>query len=125
MIEQEHAINLEHTAEYFTLESTLDIMINLFQQVFGIYIGELQVAERNSLALSGNGGDVVWHESVRMFAVRNTDGEHDFLAYLYLDLFEPDNMKRGDTAFNIIPVSIDDRMDRVVVKYCGTDLFTS
>ena len=99
-------LSTDEVSEYFPLEVVVMNMIDLFNTFFGIDIRELESHDRNALSSSGNGSDLIWHETVRMFAVRDTNKNQDFLGYLYLDLFEREGKRNLAACSNILPVRI-------------------
>jgi metallopeptidase MepB len=102
--EQQGKMPSDKISEYFPLEGVINTMMEMFRQVFGVAFTELDPEERAKLSSSGDGGGLVWHDTVRLFAARDTDGDQEFLGYLYLDLFERDDKKAGDAAFHVRPV---------------------
>ncbi len=90
--------------EYFPLQTVLAGMLGIFQDLFCIEFIKIVQSERDTLASSGNGGDLVWHEDVQLFGVWDKDQGREFLGYLYLDLFSREGKVGGMRACNIIPV---------------------
>ena len=105
MLEKEYSLDQEKIAEYFPLSSTIKGMLNIFEELFGMVFVEITDGERDKLAPSGNGSDIVWHPEVQVFSVWDDEGEGSgFSGYLYLDLF-PREGKYGHAAnFNLQPV---------------------
>ncbi|KAI1081775.1 Metalloprotease [Whalleya microplaca] len=104
MIEQEYSINEVEIAEYFPLQSTVQGMLNIFEELFGLVFVKLDNAERERLSPTGKAEDIAWHEDVIIFSVWNDSSEGDgFAGYLYLDL-HPRKGKYGHAAnFSIQP----------------------
>ncbi|RFU26765.1 hypothetical protein B7463_g9574, partial [Scytalidium lignicola] len=104
MLETQYLVDQEKIAEYFPLQTTIKGMLEIFQHLFGLVFIEITNNERNKLANSGKGSDLVWHEDVQVFSVWNDNEQgSNFVGYLYLDLF-PREGKYGHAAnFNLWP----------------------
>lgn len=104
MIEDEYSIDEQKIAEYFPLQSTVDGMLHIFEELFGLVFVELTGKDRDAIAETGKGKDIVWHEDVKLFSVWDDEGEGSgFVGYLYLDL-HPRQGKYGHAAnFNLQP----------------------
>ncbi|RDW61620.1 hypothetical protein BP5796_11512 [Coleophoma crateriformis] len=104
MLEQQFSIDQQKIAEYFPLQTSIDGMLEIFQHLFGLTFVEIEENKRNDLAESGNGGELVWHEDVQLFAVWDDVEEGGgFLGYLYLDLFPRDGKYGTPANFNVQP----------------------
>ena len=108
MIEQEYSIDQQKIAEYFSLDSTVNGMLKIFEQLFGLAFVEITPGqERDRLAESGQGTDIVWHEDVKVFSVWDDEKEGGgFVGYLYLDMFPRDGKYGHAANFNLQPVSL-------------------
>ncbi|KAI5285188.1 hypothetical protein KEM54_000762 [Ascosphaera aggregata] len=108
-IEREFSIDQEAISEYFPIQTTIRSMLEIFEQLFGLQFVELKTKEeRDAVAESGNGDDVVWHEDVNMFTVWDDEGEGGgFVGYFYLDLFPRDGKYSHAANFNLQPGYID------------------
>lgn len=106
MLEQHYSLDQQQIAEYFPLQTTIEGMLKIFEELFGLEFVEITGEDRTQVAPSGKGSDIVWHEDVQIFSVWNDKGEGSgFVGYLYLDLF-PREGKYGHAAnFNLQPVS--------------------
>ncbi|CAJ2514002.1 Uu.00g021210.m01.CDS01 [Anthostomella pinea] len=104
MVEQEYSIDEVKIAEYFPLTSTIQGMLHIFEELFGMVFVELGKDERQRLSPTGKAKDIAWHEDVIIFSVWNDSSEGDgFVGYLYLDL-HPRQGKYGHAAnFSISP----------------------
>ncbi|KAI9750644.1 MAG: hypothetical protein M1815_001679 [Lichina confinis] len=109
MIEQEYSIDQQKIAEYFSLDSTVNGMLKIFEQLFGLAFVEITPGqERDRLAESGQGTDIVWHEDVKVFSVWDDEKEGGgFVGYLYLDMFPRDGKYGHAANFNLQPGYID------------------
>ncbi|OJJ02041.1 hypothetical protein ASPVEDRAFT_41555 [Aspergillus versicolor CBS 583.65] len=108
MVEKDYSLDHQLIAEYFPLQNTIDGMLKIFEQLFGLVFVEITGKDRDQVATSGKGSDIVWHEDVQIFSVWDDEGEGgSFVGYLYLDLF-PRPGKYGHAAnFNLQPGYID------------------
>ncbi len=106
LLERDFSLDQQKIAEYFPLQSTIVGMLEIFEKLFGLAFVEITGEERDKVAESGKGDDIVWHEDVQVFSVWDDKGEgNGFVGYLYLDLF-PREGKYGHAAnFNLQPVS--------------------
>ncbi|KAL1969834.1 hypothetical protein VTN77DRAFT_7343 [Rasamsonia byssochlamydoides] len=108
MLEKEYSLDQQRIAEFFPLQTTIEGMLRIFEELFGLVFVEIVGEERDKVAESGKGSDIVWHEDVQIFSVWDDEGEGSgFVGYLYLDLF-PREGKYGHAAnFNLQPGFID------------------
>ncbi|KAF1987460.1 metallopeptidase MepB [Aulographum hederae CBS 113979] len=104
MVEQEYSIDHNTIAEYFPLNSTIQGMFKIFEELFGLYFVELVGKDRDALSATGKGSDIAWHPDVQVFSVWDSEDEgSDFVGYLYLDL-HPREGKYGHAAnFGLSP----------------------
>ncbi|KAG9241185.1 putative Saccharolysin [Calycina marina] len=87
MIEKEFSINEQKIAEYFPLQSTIERMLKIFEDLFGFVFVEVSKEDQDKLSETGQGKDIIWHEDVKLFSVWDDEGEGSgFVGYLYLDL---------------------------------------
>jgi metallopeptidase MepB len=102
MEEKDYQLDQQLISEYFPLQTTIQGMLRIFEQLFGLVFVEIVGSDRDSIAPSGKGDDIVWHEEVQVFSVWDDEGEGSgFVGYLYLDLF-PRVGKYGHAAnFNL------------------------
>ncbi|KAF7125365.1 hypothetical protein CNMCM5793_001543 [Aspergillus hiratsukae] len=108
MLEKDYSLDQQLIAEYFPLQTTIEGMLKIFEELFGLVFVEITGEDREKVAPSGKGSDIVWHEDVQIFSVWDDKGEGSgFVGYLYLDLF-PRPGKYGHAAnFNLQPGFID------------------
>jgi metallopeptidase MepB len=92
MLEKDFQLDHQVIAEYFPLQTTIQGMLKIFEELFGLVFVEIVGEEdRAALADGGKGSDIVWHEEVQVFSVWDDKGEGEgFVGYLYLDLFPRD-----------------------------------
>ncbi|KAI9799401.1 MAG: hypothetical protein M1833_004101 [Piccolia ochrophora] len=105
MMEQEYSVDQQKIAEYFPLQTTIEGMLRIFEELFGLLFEEISPGEqRDQLADGNRGTDIVWHEDVKMFSVWDDEGEGgDFVGYLYLDMFPRDGKYGHAANFNLQP----------------------
>ena len=120
MEEKDYQLDQQLISEYFPLQTTIQGMLRIFEQLFGLVFVEIVGSDRDSIAPSGKGDDIVWHEEVQVFSVWDDEGEGSgFIGYLYLDLF-PRVGKYGHAAnFNLQPGFIQENGTR---RYPATAL---
>ncbi len=104
MLEKQYSLDQQKIAEYFPLGPTIRGMLKIFEELFGLEFFELTAEDRDKVAATGKGADIVWHEDVQVFSVWDDEGEGGgFVGYLYLDL-APRAMKYSHAAnFNLQP----------------------
>jgi metallopeptidase MepB len=104
MEEKDYSLDQQLIAEYFPLQTTIEGMLKIFEELFGLVFVEITGSDRDEISPSGKGGDIVWHDEVQVFSVWDDEGEGSgFVGYLYLDLF-PRQGKYGHAAnFNLQP----------------------
>jgi metallopeptidase MepB len=102
MVEKEYTIDEQKIAEYFPLQNTVESMLHIFEQLFGLVFVQIDGEERDKISATGKGEDIVWHEDVKLFSVWDDEAEgSEFVGYLYLDL-HPRPGKYGHAAnFNL------------------------
>ena len=110
MIERDYSIDQNLVAEYFPLGSTIEGMLHIFEELFGLSFTEIEGADRDALSETGKGSDLVWHEDVKFFGVWDDEGEGGgFVGYLYLDLHPRENKYGHAANFNLQPGFIDEQ----------------
>jgi len=120
MRERDYQLDQEKVSEYFPLHSTIQGMLRIFEELFGLAFVEVKGADRDNISETGKGEDVVWHEDVQLFSVWNDESEGDgFVGYLYLDLFPRDGKYGHAANFNLQPGYTDENGKR---RYPATAL---
>lgn len=104
MEETDYSLDQQLVSEYFPLHTTIEGMLKIFEELFGLVFVEVTGSDRDNISPSGKGSDIVWHDEVQVFSVWDDEGEGSgFVGYLYLDLF-PRQGKYGHAAnFNLQP----------------------
>jgi len=120
MLEQEYSLDQEAIAEYFPLQTCIQGMLQIFEELFGLVFVQVTGEDRDKISPSGKGDDIVWHSDVQVFSVWDDEAEGSgFVGYLYLDL-HPRDGKYGHAAnFNLQPGFIDSNGTR---RYPATAL---
>ena len=120
MLERDFSLDQQIIAEYFPLQTTIQGMLKIFEELFGLAFVEITGDDRTALADGGKGSDIVWHEDVQVFSVWDDEGEGaGFVGYLYLDLFPRDGKYGHAANFNLQPGYIDENGKR---RYPATAL---
>jgi metallopeptidase MepB len=120
MLERDFQLDQQIIAEYFPLQTTIQGMLKIFEELFGLAFVEITGDDRTALADGGKGSDIVWHEDVQVFSVWDDEGEGaGFVGYLYLDLFPRDGKYGHAANFNLQPGYIDENGKR---RYPATAL---
>ncbi|KAF1913237.1 thimet oligopeptidase-like protein [Ampelomyces quisqualis] len=121
MLEKDYQLDHQVIAEYFPLQTTIQGMLKIFEELFGLVFVEIVGEEdRAALAEGGKGSDIVWHDDVQIFSVWDDEGEGaGFVGYLYLDLFPRDGKYGHAANFNLQPGYIDENGKR---RYPATAL---
>ncbi|KAK3636502.1 metalloendopeptidase [Elasticomyces elasticus] len=120
MLERDFQLDQHKIAEYFPLQSSIDGMLKIFEELFGLAFVALEAKDRDTISETGKGDDIIWHPDVKVFSVWDDEGEGSgFVGYLYLDL-HPRDGKYGHAAnFNIQPGFIQENGTR---RYPATAL---
>ncbi|PVH91384.1 metallopeptidase MepB [Periconia macrospinosa] len=113
MLEKDYSLDRQIISEYFPLSTTIQGMLKIFEELFGMVFIEIVGEDRVALAEGGKGSDIVWHEDVQIFSVWDDEGEGSgFIGYLYLDLFPRDGKYGHAANFNLQPGYIDENGKR-------------
>ncbi|KAK7203164.1 hypothetical protein BZA70DRAFT_83434 [Myxozyma melibiosi] len=107
LLETEYEVDGEKISEYFPVQPTIEKMLGIFEELFGLRFVEATGAERS-----------VWHEDCKQFAVWQVvdpadEDNVEFVGWLYFDL-HPRTGKYGHAAnFNLNPGFTNARGERV------------
>ncbi|OQO05510.1 hypothetical protein B0A48_09279 [Cryoendolithus antarcticus] len=120
MLERDFQLDQNKIAEYFPLQSSIEGMLKIFEELFGLHFVKIDGEDRAAISESGKGDDIVWHQDVQVFSVWDDEAEGSgFVGYLYLDL-HPRDGKYGHAAnFNLQPGFINENGTR---RYPATAL---
>lgn len=121
MLEKDYQLDHQIIAEYFPLQTTIQGMLKIFEELFGlVFIEIVGEDDRAALAAGGKGSEIVWHEDVQIFSVWDDESEGaGFVGYLYLDLFPRDGKYGHAANFNLQPGYTDENGKR---RYPATAL---
>ncbi|TIA50754.1 metallopeptidase MepB [Aureobasidium pullulans] len=87
MLESQFSVDRKEIAEFFSLETTVSGVMDIFSHLFGLQFREVNTEDRATLSPTGIAEDLTWHDDVLLFAVWNDESlGSGFLGYLYLDL---------------------------------------
>jgi len=91
-------------------------MLGIFEHLFGLAFREVVGSERDELSPTGRGSDIVWHDDVQLFSVWDEEAQGGgFLGYLYLDLYDRDDIYGNPSDWNLQPVRRPPRFPQRVV----------
>ena len=111
MVEECYGIDADEISQYFEMSGTIQRMLRIFEDVFGIRFAEIDDQSVEFLTNSQGRQALTWHPDVLVFAVWNApQGDVDqqtFLGYLYMDLFCRPGKRPGFCDLPINPVSED------------------
>jgi metallopeptidase MepB len=120
MLEKDYQLDHQIIAEYFPLQTSIQGMLKIFEELFGLVFVEIVGEDRAALADGGKAEDIVWHPEVQIFSVWDDAGEGaGFVGYLYLDLFPRDGKYGHAANFNLQPGYTDENGKR---RYPATAL---
>ncbi|KAK0622360.1 metallopeptidase MepB [Immersiella caudata] len=92
LVKKKYDVDYQKISEYFPLYEVVSEMLRLFGRLLGLVFIELKGdEERGRVSPTGKAADILWHESVVLYAVWDDEafGENkqpEFIGYLYLDL---------------------------------------
>lgn len=91
-------------SEYFSLDRTLQGLMNIYEHMLGVKYERIQPADYDVLGLSAD-EQATWHEDVMIYTVWDNDKTQDFLGYIYLDLHPRDGKYTHAGHYTLQPVS--------------------
>ncbi|KAF7187563.1 Saccharolysin [Pseudocercospora fuligena] len=93
--EEEYNIDSDKIKEWFPAIHTLQVVLDLYSTLFGLDFVKIEGKDRDQLAKSGKGSDLVWHPDVELYGVWDKTDGRGFIGYLYLDVYYREG-KRGN-----------------------------
>ncbi|EME86729.1 uncharacterized protein MYCFIDRAFT_30347 [Pseudocercospora fijiensis CIRAD86] len=101
--QEEYDLDNDKIKEWFPAIHTLQVVLDLYSTLFGLDFVKIEGKDRDQLAKSGNGSDLVWHPDVELYGVWDkTDGQ-GFIGYLYLDVYYREGKQGGAFMRSITP----------------------
>lgn len=94
ILKEQHNIDHAAISEYFPAEVTLRRMLDIFEEIFGLTITELQHKEEKH----------TWHPDVTVYTVHDSDSTSIFHGYLYTDIYPRPGKFNHNANFTIYPV---------------------
>ncbi|KAG0167334.1 hypothetical protein DFQ28_006294 [Apophysomyces sp. BC1034] len=92
LLEKEYAVDQEYIKKYFSLERTIEKMLEIYEKVLGLKFTKVPAEKA-----------VVWHSDVQLFECWDTAGDKSFMGYMYLDLFPRDSKYPHAACFPLHP----------------------
>ncbi|KAI9323370.1 hypothetical protein BX666DRAFT_2116999 [Dichotomocladium elegans] len=80
LLEKEYSVDQEEIRKYFSLEPTVQKMLEIYERVLGLKFVKVPTDKA-----------VVWHPDVQLFECWDAVEDKSFSGYMYLDLFPRDN----------------------------------
>lgn len=111
-LERMYNVDQQHLAEYFPLLPTIESMLEINEQLFGLVFVEISNRDPGVTVRNDSSGEMVWHDDVRIFSVWNDKQEGgNFVGYLYLDLYDRKGKPSNACNVPIQPVSAKQRKE--------------
>ncbi|OBZ85262.1 Thimet oligopeptidase [Choanephora cucurbitarum] len=101
-LETEYSVDQEEIKKYFSLEKTIQKMLDIYEKVLGLKF--VKVPSEKA---------VVWHPDVQLFECWDAVEDKSFSGYMYLDLFPRDNKYPHAACFPLQPSYIAENGERV------------
>ncbi|KAG1452973.1 hypothetical protein G6F46_009734 [Rhizopus delemar] len=98
----EYAVDQEEIKKYFSLESTIEKMLDIYEKVLGLHFVKVPAEKA-----------VVWHPDVQLYECWDAVEDKGFSGYMYLDLFPRDNKYPHAACFPIQPSYIAQNGERI------------
>ena len=109
--EKQHVIDHGLVSQYFEIGHVLRCLLSIYEHLFDVKFEELDGLHRE--ALWGNeAGSMVWHEDVKLFALRDLRDGNACLGYIYFDLYPRDGKFTHAGSYLLAPVSLSARLTR-------------
>ncbi|KAI8353351.1 hypothetical protein BD560DRAFT_408324 [Blakeslea trispora] len=101
-LESEYSVDQEEIKKYFSLEKTIQKMLDIYEKVLGLKF--VKVPSEKA---------VVWHPDVQLFECWDAVEDKSFSGYMYLDLFPRDNKYPHAACFPLQPSYIAEDGERL------------
>ncbi|KAI8087812.1 uncharacterized protein B0P05DRAFT_532363 [Gilbertella persicaria] len=101
-LENEYSVDQEEIKKYFSLEKTIQKMLDIYEKVLGLKFARVPAEKA-----------VVWHPDVQLFECWDAVEDKSFSGYMYLDLFPRDNKYPHAACFPLQPSYIAENNERV------------
>ncbi|KAI7859474.1 hypothetical protein BDC45DRAFT_496162 [Circinella umbellata] len=102
LLEKEYSVDQEEIKKYFSLETTIEKMLEIYEKVLGLKFVKVPADKA-----------VVWHPDVQLFECWDAVEDKSFSGYMYLDLFPRDSKYPHAACFPMQPSYIADDGSRV------------
>ncbi|KAI9365618.1 hypothetical protein BD770DRAFT_376901 [Pilaira anomala] len=102
LLENEYAVDQEQIKKFFSLETTIQKMLEIYEKVLGLKFVKVPADKA-----------VVWHPDVQLFECWDAVEDKSFSGFMYLDLFPRDNKYPHAACFPLQPSYIDKNGERV------------
>ncbi|KAI8967622.1 hypothetical protein BDF20DRAFT_227052 [Mycotypha africana] len=102
LLEKEYSVDQELIKQYFSLEATIQKMLEIYEKVLGLKFVKVPADKA-----------VVWHPDVQLYECWDAVEDKSFSGYMYLDLFPRDNKYPHAACFPLQPSYIDENGERV------------
>ncbi|RCI04044.1 hypothetical protein CU098_011359 [Rhizopus stolonifer] len=101
-LENEYSVDQEEIKKYFSLEKTIQKMLDIYEKVLGLKFARVPAEKA-----------VVWHPDVQLFECWDAVEDKSFSGYMYLDLFPRENKYPHAACFPLQPSYIAENNERV------------
>ncbi|KAI9497607.1 hypothetical protein BDB00DRAFT_925716 [Zychaea mexicana] len=102
LLEKEYSVDQEEIKKYFSLETTIQKMLEIYEKVLGLKFVKVPAEKA-----------VVWHPDVQLFECWDAVEDKSFSGYMYLDLFPRDSKYPHAACFPMQPSYIAEDGSRV------------
>ncbi|KAI9272797.1 hypothetical protein BDA99DRAFT_499221 [Phascolomyces articulosus] len=102
LLEKEYSVDQEEIKKYFSLETTIQKMLEIYEKVLGLKFVKVPADKA-----------VVWHPDVQLFECWDAVEDKSFSGYMYLDLFPRDSKYPHAACFPLQPSYLADDGTRV------------
>ncbi|ORX58039.1 zincin [Hesseltinella vesiculosa] len=102
LLETKYLVNQEEIKKYFSLESTVTKMLDIYARVLGLKFVKVPADKA-----------VVWHPDVQVYECWDNAEDNHFSGYMYLDLFPRDSKYPHAAMFPLQASYIDENGERV------------